>query len=83
MSLVTACMSCAFCTADEDDTDAWDADMDANDVDMFTRFSEAEGEGEGEGWGKGRGGQTPMRVVDSRCPSPCSSTRRHRTPTPH
>ena len=54
-SLVTACMSCVFCTAAEDDADAWDADMDASDVDMFTHFSEAEGEGEGEGWEEGEG----------------------------
>ena len=47
MSLVTACMFRAFCTAAEDDPDAWDA----SDVDMFNLFSEAEGEGEGgEGW---------------------------------
>ena len=71
MSLVTACMccmSCVFCTAAEDDPEAWDA----SDVDMFTQFSEAEGEGEGgegRGGGMGRGGQTPMRLVDGRCPS--------------
>ena len=51
MSVVTACICCALCTAAEDDAHAWDADMDASDVDMFTQFSEAEGEGEGEGEG--------------------------------
>ena len=45
-------MSCVFCTAAEDDPDAWDA----SDVDMFTQFSEAEGEGKGgEGWWGGEG----------------------------
>ena len=89
MSLVTACMccmSCMFSTAAEDDPDAWDA----SDLDMFTQFSEAEGEGEGrEGWGggegggMGRGGQTPMRLVDGRCPGLFFFTPRHRTRTPH
>ena len=53
MSLVTAYMSCKFCTAAEpDDADegAWDAHKDASDVDMYTQFSEGEGEGEGERW---------------------------------
>ena len=56
MSLVTACMSCVFCTAAEDDPDAWDA----SDVGMFTQCSEAEGEGEGgEGVGGGEGWPDP------------------------
>ena len=60
MSLVTACMSCALCTAAElDDADAWDADMDASDVEMYTQFSQAEGEGEGEEWGAGEGSPDP------------------------
>ena len=31
----------------------------------------------------GRGGQTPVRIVDGRCPSLFFFTHRHRTPTPH
>ena len=50
MSLVTAYMSRAFCTAAEPDyrdVGVWDADKDnASDLDMYTQFSE----GKGEGW---------------------------------
>ena len=50
MSLVTAYMSCAFCTTaerDYDDEGVWDADKNnTSDLDVYTRFFE----GEGEGW---------------------------------
>ena len=79
MSMVTACMSYAFCTAAKDDADAWYADMDASDVDMFTKFSEAEGEGEGEGRGEGSGWPDPDEARGRQMSQPLF----FHTPPPH
>ena len=82
MSVVTACMYYAFCTAAKDDPDA----SDAIDVDMFTQFSEAEGEGEGregwgggEGWGEGSGWQDPNEARGWQMSQPSF----FHTPPPH
>ena len=74
MSLVTAYMSRALCTAaepDYDDEADWDADKDsASDLDMYMQLSE----GEGAGW------PDPDEARGRQLPSHCFSTR---TPTPH